>query len=147
VLLTATLTAIQGLNEERRKEEPMNIGTLPTRHARWRPDHIAVVFEDQPLTWRQFNQRVEARYQRVHSVEIMDDVPLSTAGKTLKRIFREPYWAGRTTRIQRDEFVRKPEADVWANINEVVKVYSHFHEDCIFAERQAASPGSCREIL
>jgi acyl-CoA synthetase (AMP-forming)/AMP-acid ligase II len=52
------LTAIQGLNEERRKEEPMNIGTLPTRHARWRPDHIAVVFEDQRLTWCQFNQRV-----------------------------------------------------------------------------------------
>ncbi len=77
----------------------MNIGTLPTRHARWRPDHIAVVFEDQRLTWCQFNQRVEARYQRVHSVEIMDDFPRSTAGKTLKRILREPYWAGRTSRI------------------------------------------------
>lgn len=36
----------------------MNIGTLPTRHAQWRADHLAVVFEDQRLTWRQFNQRV-----------------------------------------------------------------------------------------
>jgi len=45
------------------------------------------------------NQRVEARYQRVHSVVIMDDFPRSTAGKTLKRVLREPYWADRNVRI------------------------------------------------
>ncbi len=36
----------------------MNIGTLLPRHARYRPDHLAVVFEHQRLTFRQFNARV-----------------------------------------------------------------------------------------
>ncbi len=36
----------------------MNIGLLPTRHARYRPDHLAVVFEDTRLTYRQFNKRI-----------------------------------------------------------------------------------------
>jgi len=29
----------------------------------------------------------------------MEDFPRSTAGKTLKRETREPYWAGRAARI------------------------------------------------
>jgi acyl-CoA synthetase (AMP-forming)/AMP-acid ligase II len=33
----------------------MNIGTLPARHARYRPDKIAFVFGDERLTWRRFN--------------------------------------------------------------------------------------------
>lgn len=45
------------------------------------------------------NTRVEARYQRVQAVVFMDDFPRSTAGKTLKRVMREQYWAGRETRI------------------------------------------------
>ena len=36
----------------------MNIGALLPRHARYRPDHLAVVFEDHRLTFRQFNARV-----------------------------------------------------------------------------------------
>ncbi len=36
----------------------MNIGALLRRHARYRPDHLAVVFEDHRLTFRQFNSRV-----------------------------------------------------------------------------------------
>ncbi len=38
------------------------------------------------------NQRVDARYQQVQEVVIMDDFPRSVAGKTLKRVMREPYW-------------------------------------------------------
>ena len=45
------------------------------------------------------NARVEARYQQVQEVVVVDDFPRSAAGKTLKRVMREPYWAGRTTRI------------------------------------------------
>lgn len=41
------------------------------------------------------NERVDAKNQRVHAVTIMNDFPRSTAGKTLKRKLREPYWAGR----------------------------------------------------
>ncbi|MBI2313088.1 MAG: acyl--CoA ligase [Betaproteobacteria bacterium] len=45
------------------------------------------------------NQRVGARYQQVSEVVIMEDFPRNTAGKTLKRQMREPYWAGRKTLI------------------------------------------------
>ena len=45
------------------------------------------------------NSRVAARYQQVKAVVIMDDFPRSTAGKTLKRVLREPYWAQRDTSI------------------------------------------------
>ncbi len=45
------------------------------------------------------NERVDARNQRVSAVAILEDFPRSTAGKTLKRILREPYWAGRNEKI------------------------------------------------
>jgi acyl-CoA synthetase (AMP-forming)/AMP-acid ligase II len=45
------------------------------------------------------NERVGARFQRVSAVVVMDDFPRSTAGKTLKREMREPYWAGRGRKI------------------------------------------------
>ena len=35
----------------------MNLGAILTRHARYRPDHLAVVCRDQRLTYRQFNRR------------------------------------------------------------------------------------------
>jgi long-chain acyl-CoA synthetase len=38
------------------------------------------------------NARVGAKFQRVSGVRIMDDFPRSTAGKTLKRELRAPYW-------------------------------------------------------
>jgi long-chain acyl-CoA synthetase len=45
------------------------------------------------------NERVAARYQRVHEVVILPAFPRSAAGKTLKRELREPWWAGRATKI------------------------------------------------
>src|SRR5437762_2671064 len=45
------------------------------------------------------NARVEARYQQVQDVVVVEDFPRSAAGKTLKRVMREPYWAGRKMRI------------------------------------------------
>lgn len=36
----------------------MTLGSILTRHALYRPDHLAVVFEDQRLTYHQFNARV-----------------------------------------------------------------------------------------
>lgn len=36
----------------------MNIGTLLSRHARYRPDHVAVVFEGERLSFAQLNRRV-----------------------------------------------------------------------------------------
>ncbi len=45
------------------------------------------------------NERVDAKNQRVQAVAILDEFPRSTAGKTLKRVLREPYWSGRNTKI------------------------------------------------
>ena len=36
----------------------MDLGALLPRHARYRPDHLALVFEDHRLTFREFNARV-----------------------------------------------------------------------------------------
>jgi long-chain acyl-CoA synthetase len=36
----------------------MNIGTLPTRHSRYRPDHVAVICEGERYTWADFNRRI-----------------------------------------------------------------------------------------
>ncbi len=40
------------------------------------------------------NQRVEAKYQRVSEVLLMEEFPRSVAGKTLKRILRQEYGRG-----------------------------------------------------
>jgi long-chain acyl-CoA synthetase len=48
---------------------------------------------------QRINERVDAKSQRVHEVKIMEDFPRSTAGKTLKRVLREPYWAARQEKM------------------------------------------------
>ena len=45
------------------------------------------------------NERVAARYQRVREVVIAAEFPRSVAGKTLKRVLREPFWADRDSQI------------------------------------------------
>jgi long-chain acyl-CoA synthetase len=55
------------------------------------------VREDELRDW--INERVDSKLQRVQAVVFMDDFPRSTAGKTLKRVMRDTYWAGRGTRI------------------------------------------------
>ena len=48
---------------------------------------------------RWINDRVDAKNQRIHQVIIMEDFPRSTAGKTLKRVLREPYWLDKKRNI------------------------------------------------
>jgi acyl-CoA synthetase (AMP-forming)/AMP-acid ligase II len=45
------------------------------------------------------NDQVEAKFQRVSQVMIMDGFPRNVAGKTLKREMREKFWAGRETKV------------------------------------------------
>ena len=45
------------------------------------------------------NERVAVKYQRVYNVAIMKEFPRSAAGKTLKRVLREPYWSGHDAKI------------------------------------------------
>jgi len=55
------------------------------------------ITEAELLAW--VNERVEARFQKLSGVVLMADFPRSTAGKTLKRVMRDPYWAGQETKI------------------------------------------------
>ncbi len=80
--------AVFGIPDERWGESPLAMVILHTA------DAIS------PLDLRKWiNQRVEARYQQVHDVIIVEDFPRSVAGKTLKRVMREPFWAERDTNI------------------------------------------------
>ena len=45
------------------------------------------------------NSRVGARFQQVCEVAIKAEFPRNAAGKTLKRVMRDEYWAGRTVQI------------------------------------------------
>jgi fatty-acyl-CoA synthase/long-chain acyl-CoA synthetase len=40
-----------------------------------------------------------AGYKIPRSVSFLDEIPRNGSGKILKRVLREPYWAGRTTRV------------------------------------------------
>ncbi len=74
-------------------------------HERWGETPVAAVILNEPdavtaaalRDW--VNERVEARYQRLADVVLMEEFPRSAAGKTLKRELRAPFWAGRTSKI------------------------------------------------
>lgn len=72
---------------------------------KWGETPLAAVILHQPgqITEQELcdwiNQRVDGKHQRVQGVVFKEDFPRSTAGKTLKREMREPYWAGRAVRI------------------------------------------------
>lgn len=46
----------------------MAINTLLTRHAKYRPDHVAVVFEDHRITWAELNRRVNQLINALHGI-------------------------------------------------------------------------------
>ncbi|MCB0163134.1 MAG: AMP-binding protein [Anaerolineae bacterium] len=72
---------------------------------KWGETPLAAVILNQPgaVTAEELkqwiNERVEARYQRVGEVALMDDFPRNAAGKTLKRVMREQYWVEQDTQI------------------------------------------------
>jgi acyl-CoA synthetase (AMP-forming)/AMP-acid ligase II len=80
--------AVFGIPSEKWGETPMAAVILREAGA---------VKEDELRDW--INERVDSKLQRVQAVVFLDDFPRSTAGKTLKRVMRDPYWAGRGTRI------------------------------------------------
>jgi acyl-CoA synthetase (AMP-forming)/AMP-acid ligase II len=45
------------------------------------------------------NERVTARYQKLHTVIIRDSFPRSVAGKTLKRVMRDEFWQNAERKI------------------------------------------------
>lgn len=45
------------------------------------------------------NERVEARFQKLHDVKIMDEFPRTASGKVIKLTMREKYWSKKKARI------------------------------------------------
>ena len=74
-------------------------------HDKWGETPVAAVVlreeggvgADELRDW--INARVAAKYQRVDRVIILDEFPRNTAGKTLKRELRAPFWKGREKAI------------------------------------------------
>jgi acyl-CoA synthetase (AMP-forming)/AMP-acid ligase II len=74
-------------------------------HDRWGETPVAAVVlragagatAEELRAWT--NARVAARYQQVQEVVIRVELPRNPAGKVLKRLLREPYWAGRGANI------------------------------------------------
>lgn len=80
--------AVFGIPDERWGETPLAAVILQKPGA-ITPEELCI--------W--INERVDAKNQRVCGVVMMEDFPRSSAGKTLKRVMREPYWASSKTRI------------------------------------------------
>jgi acyl-CoA synthetase (AMP-forming)/AMP-acid ligase II len=88
-----------------RHPEVAEVAVFGVPHDTWGETPLAAVVlkpgagatADELRDW--INERVAARYQRVREVIILDAFPRNAAGKTLKREMREPYWAGRATKI------------------------------------------------
>ena len=81
-------TAVFGIPDDKWGETPMATVIL---------NESGTISEEALIAW--VNERVEARYQKVSRVVIMDDFPRSVAGKTLKRVMRQPYWDVKETSI------------------------------------------------
>ncbi len=81
------------------------IAVFGVPHERWGETPVAAVILNAPdaITAAELrdwvNERVEARYQRLADVVLMEEFPRSAAGKTLKRELRAPFWAGRDIKI------------------------------------------------
>jgi acyl-CoA synthetase (AMP-forming)/AMP-acid ligase II len=70
----------------------VNIGSLFTRHARYRPDHLAVVFEDQRLTWLEFNNRINRLANALLGMGIRKGDKIATILPNCLELL-ETYWA------------------------------------------------------
>jgi long-chain acyl-CoA synthetase len=81
-----------------RHPEVLEVAVFGIPHDKWGETPIAAVIlrpgarvtAEELRDW--INERVSARFQRVSAVVVLDDFPRSTAGKTLKREMRAPYW-------------------------------------------------------
>jgi acyl-CoA synthetase (AMP-forming)/AMP-acid ligase II len=76
----------------------MHIGTLLARHARYRPDHLSVVFEDHRLTFREFDARVNRLANALGDAGLgKGDKVATVLPNCLEQL--EVYWAAAKTGI------------------------------------------------
>jgi acyl-CoA synthetase (AMP-forming)/AMP-acid ligase II len=70
----------------------MNIGSLFSRHARYRPHHTAVVFEDQRLSWLEFNKSINRLANALIHMGIQKGDKIATILPNCLELL-EVYWA------------------------------------------------------
>jgi acyl-CoA synthetase (AMP-forming)/AMP-acid ligase II len=77
------------------------VGDIPRRHARLRPDAIAMACEDRTTTYGELDRRSSqvAGFKCPKSVDFVDALPRNPSGKLLKRELRAIYWAGRERQV------------------------------------------------
>ncbi len=76
----------------------MNIGTLLPRHARYRPNHVALVFGDERLTFRELNARVNRLANALLAAGLRKGDKLATVLPNCLPMV-EIYWAAAKTGI------------------------------------------------
>ena len=74
----------------------MNIGSLFSRHARYRSNHLAVVFGDQRLTWFEFNRSINRLANALSSLGIRKGDKVATILPNCLELL-EVYWAAAKT--------------------------------------------------
>ena len=77
--------AVFGVPDDRWGEAPVAAIVLRTPQA---------ISADELLAW--INEHIEARYQRVSAIVILESFPRNAAGKTLKRVMRDEYQQARS---------------------------------------------------
>src|ERR1700691_556430 len=70
----------------------MNIGSLLPHHARYRPNHTAVVVEDCQLSFREFNRRVNRLANVLSSLDVKKGDKIATILPQCLSLL-ETYWA------------------------------------------------------
>ncbi len=74
------------------EEEEMNVGTIFSRHARYRPDHTAVVFGDRRLTHLELNQNINKLANVMTDLGIRKGAKVATILPNCLELF-VTYWA------------------------------------------------------
>jgi acyl-CoA synthetase (AMP-forming)/AMP-acid ligase II len=80
------------ISNQSSKEEPVNIGSLFSRHARYRPHHLAVVIEDQRLTHLEFNSNINRLANALLGMGIHKGDKIATILPNCLELL-EVYWA------------------------------------------------------
>ncbi len=70
----------------------MDIGSLFARHARYRPDNLAFVFESERLTWSELNQSINRLSNALSALGIQKGDKVATILPNCTELF-ETYWA------------------------------------------------------
>ena len=70
----------------------MNIGSLFSRHARYRPHHLAMVFKDRRFTWREYNGSINRLANALLDIGIQKGDKVATILPNCLELL-EVYWA------------------------------------------------------